>query len=130
RHFSMLVLPPPETPITVRISPGATSRSTPFRISRPGTAYRSSRTEMPTLMRLAIDQRAAAEHPLRQEIVGYVDEHDAEHDRGRRAAADPRGSSLRVEALVAADNGDDGPEDEGLQQPELEVARLHQVVGG
>src|SRR2546425_806987 len=67
------------------------------------------------------------EKQLGEEEVGHDHTHRDVNDRGRRRPPQPFRASLDAEAVVAADQRDDAPEEEALAHAHEKVARHHPV---
>src|SRR5712692_8924645 len=105
-------LPPPLRPMTVMISPVATSRSTPL-----STAWRPKDLRRPWIR---IMSEGSREHRA-QEVVEDEDEHAGEHDRLGGGVGDAFRAMAAVEALVRADPGHEHPEAARLPEADHDV---------
>src|SRR5947209_19672619 len=96
-------LPPPLRPMTIMISPVATSRSTPL-----STSWRPKDLRRPWIRIM----RARSREHRAQEVVEDEDEHAGEHDGLGGGAGNAFRAVAAVEALVGAEPGHEHAEDE------------------
>src|SRR6266568_2840649 len=108
-------LPPPLRPMTIMISPVATSRSTPL-----STSWRPKDLRRPWIRIM----RARSREHRPQEVVEDEDEHAGEHDGLGGGAGNALRAVAAVEALVGADPGHEYAEAERLPEADHDVRHV------
>src|SRR5262249_3794346 len=127
--LSRTVLPAPLPPMTARVVPLRRARLTPRRTSFCSKDFRTSRssTRGPEAWVISPEEE---EEELGEEEVGDDHGHGDLDHRARRGAAEALRSSLRLEPVVAADEGDEPAEGHALAEAAQEVFHHHPVGDG
>src|SRR5437667_9024457 len=123
------VLPAPLPPMTARVVPSRRSRLTPRRTSFWSKDFRTSRSSTRGPLADSISPEEEEEE-LSEEEVGHDHRHGHLHHGVGGGAAEAFRPSLRLQAVVAADEGDEPPEDHALAEAAEEILDHHPVRDG